>query len=60
MHESLKRAQEKYNLKHTQFHMKLNKETDADVIEWIKDQSSASASIKALIRANIARKQKKS
>lgn len=58
MKESLKRAQAKYNARFTQFHMKLNKETDADVIEWIKDQSSASASIKALIRANIARKKK--
>ena len=58
MKDSLKRAQERYQKKFVQFHMKLNKENDADVIEWIRAQGSASASIKSLIRANIARKQK--
>ena len=58
MKESLKRAQARYQSKFIQFHMKLNKEKDVDVIEWIRQQGSASASIKALIRSNISRKSK--
>lgn len=59
MNEALKRAQKKYNAKTAQWHMRLNRETDADVIEWLNTQASASASVKALIRANIARKKAK-
>lgn len=44
-----------YDEKNTvQFKMKLNKKTDADVIDWLKQQRNKQGSIKTLIRAAIA------
>ena len=50
------RSQAKYDREHTTgFHMKLNKETDRDILEWLSEQDSKQGSIKKLIRAEIAR-----
>lgn len=49
-------SQRKYDDAHTiQFHMKLNRRTDADVIEALRDVDSMQGYIKRLIRADIAR-----
>ena len=53
MTESLRAAQARYNKKMGQFHMRLDKQADADVIKWINSQASATAAIKALIREKI-------
>lgn len=46
----------KYDLENTrQFHLKLNRKTDADVIEKLEDQPSMQAYIKRLIREDIQR-----
>lgn len=58
MTESLKAAQARYNKRMGQWHMRLDKQTDADIIEWLNNQASATAAVKALIRANINRKNK--
>lgn len=59
MNEAQKRAQAKYNAKTVHWSMRMVPENDADVIEWLKAQASATAAVKALIRANIARKKGK-
>lgn len=51
-------SQKKYDAKCMFWNMRLKRDTDADVIEWLKSQGNAAATIKALIRANIARKNK--
>lgn len=49
-----KRATLKYDSKNTvQYHLKLNKTTDADIIEKLNSVESKQAYIKELIRANI-------
>lgn len=49
-------SQRKYDDAHTvQFHMKLNKNTDKDVIEALRNVDSMQGYIKHLIRADIAR-----
>ena len=50
-------AQAKYDKQHTvRYGLKLNTETDADVIEWLSKQNSMQGAIKALIRKEIAQK----
>ena len=56
--ESVKKAQRAYRMKFKDFHILLDMDKDADIIEWVKEQASATASIKSLIRANISRKRK--
>lgn len=58
MKESQKRAQAKYDGKNTiQFHLKLNKKTDADVIEQLETIPEGKQTyIKRLIREDMARK----
>lgn len=51
-------AQKKYDAKCMFWNMRLRRDADADVIEWLKTQGNAAATVKALIRANIARKNK--
>ena len=47
-------AQAKYDKQHTvRYGLKLNVETDADVIEWLSIQESMQGAIKALIRKAI-------
>ena len=47
-------SQEKYDKSNTvQFKMKLNRKTDADILEWLDAQPSKQGAIKALIRAAI-------
>ena len=58
MTEALRAAQARYNKKMAQWHMRLDPEQDADIMKWLNDQASATAAVKALIRANIARKNK--
>ena len=54
MTESSKRAREKYDKKNTVLiSLKLNKKTDADIIEWIEHQANKQGSIKAIIRKNL-------
>lgn len=54
--ESKNRAQAKYDKAHTTgFYMKLNTRTDADVIRWLKRQTSKQGAIKKLVREEIAR-----
>lgn len=50
------RAQEKYDKANTiQITLKLNKNTDKDVIEWLYDTGNKQGYIKRLIRADIER-----
>jgi hypothetical protein len=59
MKESRKRALANYEKKCRHFMIRLNIEEDGDIIEWLEDQASGNAAIKALIRQNISRKKKK-
>ena len=50
------RAQAAYDRKNTiRLSMKLNIQTDKDIIEWIRNQKSMQGTIKKLIRNEIAR-----
>ena len=51
--EATKKAQKKYDKKFKQFKFRLKLDNDADIIEWLNDQPSASARIKELIRAEM-------
>ena len=52
-----KRAVLKYDSKHTrQYHLKLNLETDAEIIEHLSKQESIQGYIKGLIRDDMNRK----
>lgn len=53
MNEALKRAQKEYNNKCYILNLRLNKETDADIIYWLEHQPNKAAAIKELIRAEI-------
>lgn len=57
--EKQKAWQKNYDAKCMFWNMRLKRDTDADIIDWLKSQGNAAATIKALIRANIARKSKK-
>lgn len=47
-------AQAKYDKDHTvRYGLKLNTETDADVIQWLSEQESMQGAIKKLIRKAI-------
>lgn len=47
-------AQKKYDKTHTvRMGLKLNKNTDADILEWLEKQTSKQGAIKELIRAAI-------
>ena len=49
-------AQAKYDKAHTTtFGMKLNNETDKDILQWLSQQESKQGAIKKLIRADIAK-----
>lgn len=49
------RASAKYDKAHTKgIYLKLNKETDADIIEYLKDVDNVQGLIKELIRRHIA------
>lgn len=49
-------SQAKYDKAHTTgFHMKLNNESDSDILQWLSEQESKQGAIKKLIRAEIAR-----
>ena len=54
MTEALKRAQAKYDAANTvQFHLKLNKITDADIIAKLARTGNKQGYIKALIRQDL-------
>ena len=54
--EARKHAQMKYNKAHTkQITLRLNKRTEADIIEWLGKADNKQGYIKALIRADMAR-----
>ena len=54
--ESQKKAQAKYDKANTrQIHLKLNRRTDADVIQALDNAESKQGYIKCLIRADISR-----
>ena len=54
--EAQKRATLKYDATHTiQYHLKLNLETDADIMEAFSRQESVQGYIKRLVRDDIAR-----
>ena len=54
--ESQKKAQAKYDKANTrQIHLKLNRRTDADVIQALDNVESKQGYIKLLIRADISR-----
>lgn len=52
MHESLKRAQKNYAKKCRLFQIRVNKETEKDIDEWL-NQPRAGSRIKELIRQDI-------
>ncbi len=52
MNESLKKAQETYRQKCKIINIRVNKETEADIMEWLS-HGDAAPRIKALIRADI-------
>ena len=56
--EKSRENQRRYDAKCMFWNMRLKKDTDADVIEWLKSQANATATIKAFIRSNIAQKNK--
>ena len=59
--EALKRAVKKYDSANTtQFHLKLNNKTDADIIRVLKETENAQGYIKQLIRDDMTRKNKDS
>ena len=48
--------QKKYNKEHTiQYGLKLNKKTDADLIDWLNQQESKQGAMKAAMRQMISR-----
>lgn len=54
--ESQRKAQAKYDKENTrQIHLKLNRRTDADVIQALDNAESKQGYIKGLIRADISR-----
>lgn len=55
MKESLKKAQANYNQKCRLFQLRVNKETESDIDEWL-NQPKAGTRIKELIRQDIKRK----
>ena len=56
MSEARKRAQMKYNKEHTkQVTLRLNKRTEADIIEWLDKADNKQGYIKSLIRADMHR-----
>jgi oligoribonuclease NrnB/cAMP/cGMP phosphodiesterase (DHH superfamily) len=52
MQESLKKAQENYRQKCKIFNLRVNRETEADIVEWLS-RGDAAPRIKALIREDI-------
>lgn len=52
MNESLKKAQKAYNKKCKMVQIRINKETDTDILEWMSRNRSATR-IKELIREDI-------
>ena len=49
------KAQAKYDKEQTAgFHMKLNNNSDADILQWLSEQDSKQGAIKKLIRDAIA------
>ena len=49
-----KRANEKYDKENTKvITMKLNKNTDADILDWLESKGKKQTYLKALIRADI-------
>ena len=51
-----KHAQERYDKANTtQFKMKLNTKTDADILEWLDTQPNKQGKVKQLIRDEIER-----
>lgn len=57
--EAQRAALRKYEAKSRHFMIRLNLEKDGDIIEWLDQQASGNAAIKALIRQNISRKKPK-
>ena len=57
--EAQRAALRKYEAKSRHFMVRLNLEKDGDIIEWLDQQASGNAAIKALIRQNISRKRRK-
>ena len=53
MNEALKRAQAEYNKKCYIFNLRLNQETDADIITWLEKQPNKAAAIKQILRDHI-------
>ena len=48
-----KARQDKYEAKCRHFMLRLRLDTDADIISWLKEQESANAKLKELIRNEI-------
>lgn len=49
-------AQQRYDKQHTTgFYMKLNLQTDTDIIQWLWRQPSKQGAVKKLIREDLAR-----
>ena len=49
-------SQDKYDKNNTvQIKMKLNKKTDADILDWLEKQSSKQGAIKELIRKELSK-----
>lgn len=53
MQDSLKKAQAEYNKKCYIFNLRLNQETDADIIKWLEQQPNKAGAIKKILRDNI-------
>lgn len=57
MTEALKKAQKRYEGKCKLFHIRMRVDKDEDIIKWLKEQPSANARLKEMIRADIKLKQ---
>lgn len=53
MTDALRKAQAKYEGKCKLFHIRLRIDRDQDIIAWLKEQPSANAKLKEMIRAEI-------
>lgn len=53
MNDALKKAQAEYNKKCYIFNLRLNQETDADIIKWLDQQENRAGAVKKIIREQI-------
>lgn len=56
MRDSLRRAQAKYDRKRRTWDFSVNRDTDADLVEWLERQANVTAYLRDLVRKDMRRK----